>query len=473
VANTAQAKTRSAQAEKTAVLELSSGKIYSIRVSPNSYFSAIFLSFFLTALFVYLRFDLAAGFVFAVGALVIPLLMFTDRIVFDGDTLSRTGLIPNLWARLDRQPLKLKIGEIEQVETQALRALKRGGNVFYRYRTSVGGGKVRFVFASGGEDYRRMVRALFSKLSDDTLDNRSLELRDYLSEPKETLMKAEFARLPSTEVLENSLNEFELPDRRLRRRRRSSEFGTGEEERADYLRRLANELRLSGYLLQALEAFRRALVLKPDDAWLIFEYARCLYSFASSERNEKLEQKARAALRLAERRGGGDAELLSRLGESYFQYGDWERARKVFLKALDAAQENFRSVRGLAEIALREGKIAHVIHHYATAISFAETQTLQRWARFEAEYFSRLNTDEKYLEREISRISRLESILRGKRMALRLALVGFGTIIFGILFDDLIANIGWTVSAVSLLVWVGLIMSANLLTERSPGGEEK
>jgi tetratricopeptide (TPR) repeat protein len=470
VANTASAKAHEVAAGKTSVAATKiSGKSYSIRAASNAYFSAAFLAFFAAALLVYLRFDLAAGFVFAVAILVVPTLLFTDKIIFDGEFLERTGIVPNLWARLNGLPKKLSIGDIEQVETHSIRALKRGGNVFYRYRTVVQGKDSEFVFASGGEDYRQIIKALFAKLSDDALDNRSLELRDYLTEPKETLMKAEFARLPSSDVLENSLNEFQTLDRSLRTRRRdAAEIGAEELEKADYLRRLANELKLSGYLLQSLEAFRRALVLKPNDAWLIFEYARCLYSFAKSERNEKLEQKARAALRLAELRGASDAELLSRLGESYFQYGDWSRARKVFLKALDAAQENFRSMRGLAEIALREGKIAHVIHHFATAVHFADTKALQNWARGETEYFSRLNTDEKYMEREISRIGWLESILRGKKMALRFALIGFAAIIFGMFTNDFVTEIGWTVSTISLLIWVGLIMSANLLTQRSP-----
>lgn len=462
----AQIKTREMTAGETSVASGVSGKVNGIRVSPNSYFVAVFLTTFLAAFFVYLELDFAAAFAVATSWLVIPSLLLTDKIVFDGEMLTRTGLIPGLWAWINRQPNKLKIGDVEQVETQALRALKRGGSVFYRYRTSVTGKNLNFTFASGGEDYRQMVKSLFSRLNEDTLDNRSIELRDYLNEPKETLMKAEFARLPSTEVLENSVNEFQISNRK--QKRKGAENIGEDHEKAEYLRQLANELRLAGHLLQALEAFRRALLLKPGDAWLIFEFARCLHSFAGSERNEKLELKARAALRLAEIRGRRDSELLARLGESYFQYGEWERARRVFQKALDATQESFRSVRGLAEIALREGKIAHVIHHFATAIHFADTKALKNWAKSETEYFSRLNADEQYMEQEIRRINWLEGILRGKKTALRFALIGFVAILLGLLTEDLITNLGWAISSVSLLIWAGLIMSGNLLAERSP-----
>jgi hypothetical protein len=114
------------------------------------------------------------------------------------------------------KPYRLRVSQIEQIETQSIRALRRGGNVFYRYRTTVTGRGVRFVFASGGEDYRLMVNRLFNLVPNDVLDNRSLELRDYLQDPKETLMKAEFARIPSMEVLENSVNEFQTENRSLR-----------------------------------------------------------------------------------------------------------------------------------------------------------------------------------------------------------------------------------------------------------------
>jgi tetratricopeptide (TPR) repeat protein len=219
-------------------------------------------------------------------------------------------------------------------------------------------------------------------------------------------------------------------------------------EKADYLHRLANELRLSGYLLQSLEAFRRALVLNPKDAWLIFDFARCLHSFAGSEKNEKLRKKSFAALRLAEKRGASDGELLARLGESYFQYGDWQRAATIFKKVLDEFETNFRSVRGLAEIALREGKIAHVIHHFATANRLAETTALRRWTQNESEYFSRLNTDDDYMEMEISRVKLLENLESAQKTCLRIAFLGFPAIIFGLILDELITNIGWAISCV-------------------------
>ncbi len=438
----------------------------SIRVSPNGYFTALMLGSFFSAFFIYLEMDFWAMLLLGLCAIVLPALALTDRIVFDGKRLRRTGILPRAWAWFNNFHYRLKLSDIEQVETQALRALKRGGSVFYRYRTTIRGRDLKFVFASGGEEYRQMIRQIFPRLAENVLDNRSIELRDYLNEPKEILMKAEFVHIPSADVLEDSTNLFESSSKNQSRKR---EIVSADLEKADYLRRLANELRLSGHLLQALETFRRALVINPKDAWLLFEAARCLHSFAGSEHDKKLLRKANALLRLAEKRASNDKELLSRLGESYFQFGDWNRARTVFQRSIDSVEENFRSLRGMAEIALREGKIAHVIHNFLAANRLAETPALRRWTQGEADYFSHLNDDEEYMEMEISRINLLETLENSKKTSLKIALFGFPAIIIGMVSgEDLVANLGWAISSVALLIWVGLLTSLNLFSERIP-----
>lgn len=454
--------------EGAASSKLLSGSAASIRVSPNSYVTALFLTTFFTGFVVYLQYDLIALAIFVCSWTLLPLLAYTDRIVFDGKRIYRTGLLPTIWNYLNGSYGKLKLADVEQAETQALRALKRGGSVFYRYRTSVRGKGMHFAFASGGEDYRQMVRELFPRLSENVLDNRSIELRDYIAEPRETLTKANFEHIPSSEVLESSLKGFYS---KVKKRAKTgiAETEIGDIEKAEYLRKLANELRHSGHLLQALEAFRRALVINPRDNWMLFELARCLQSFAGSERDKKMERRALALMRLAERRAQNDGELLARLGESYFQFGEWQRAGKVFNKALEHVETSFRSVRGLAEIALREGKIAHVIHHFSTANRLAETPALRRWTRGEADYFSRLNTDDTYMEMEVSRINMLDTLERSKKTTLKIALFGFPAIILGVVVDEsLIANLGWAVCSVSLLIWAGLIMSGRMLSGRIP-----
>lgn len=454
--------------EKSIIAELTENSIQ-IRVSPNSYFIALFLSVFFAGLLVYLQLDIYAIIFALLSWTLIPVALWSDRISFDGKKLIRTGILPRIWTWVNNSSNRLGLEEVEQVETQALRALKRGGNVFYRYRTSITGKDLRIVLASGGEDYRLMVNKLFPLLSENLLDNRSIELRDYLSEPKETLIKAEFANIPSAEVLESSISEFDNPKILKKAKGETPVIEHEDLERVDNLRNLANELRLSGYLLQSLEAFRRAVFLNPKDGWLLFEFARCLHSFAGAEKNPKLERKAIALLRLAEKRADNDEILLARLGESYFQYGEWNRASKVFKKTLEIAEESFRSVRGMAEVALREGKIAHVIHHFATANRLAETPALRSWTQTEAEYFSRLNSDDKYMDLEVSRVNLLENLERAKKTSLKIAMFGLPWIIIGLLIDQsLVVNLGWAVSCVSLLIWVGMIMSRNILSARVP-----
>lgn len=440
----------------------------SIRVSPHSYFSALLLGTFFAAFLFYLELDLVAVILFAASWIFVPFFALRDKIAFDGRRLARTGVIPRVWSWLNTSRRRLRISDIEQVETQATRAIKRGGKVYYRYRTTLRGKGLSVSIASGGDDYRQMIKSILPCLSDNVLDNRSIELRDHLADPRETLIKAEVSRIPAADVLEGSFKSAGSTAKRPGSPAIKS-IDLPADEKVDDLRSLANELRLSGHLLQALEAFRRALIVRPADARLLFEFARCLHSFAGLERDDKLERRALAALRLSERRGADDGELLVRLGEWYFQIGEWHRAVNVFQNAIERIGENFRTARGLAEIALREGKIAHVIHHFSTAGRIAETPSLRRWSESEAQYFSHLNADDEYMELEIGRVNMLETVEGSKKTALRISFFAFPLIVVGVLFEDaLVANLGWAISTVSLVIWAGLIMSTRLLAQRIP-----
>ncbi len=437
----------------------------SIRVSPHGYFSVLFVGSFFSALFFYLQIDAFAIALFAISWILVPFFALRDRVNFDGKRLVRTGFLPRVWSWFNSSRRRLKLIDIEQAETHAIRALKRGGNIYYRYRTVFRGKGISVSIASGGDDYRRMLKAILPQLAENVLDNRTIELRDHLNDPKETLMRAEFSRIPAADVLESS---FRASGSRSIQSVALKPVDAAETE-ADDLRSLANELRLSGYLLQALEAFRRALVLRPADARLLFDFARCLHSFAGVQRDPKLERRALAAMRLSERRGAHDGDFLVRVGECYFQIGEWRRAGIVFQDALDRVGENFRTARGLAEIALREGKIAHVIHHFAAATRVAETPSLRRWSKSEAEYFSNLNSDDEYMELEVSRVHMLETVENSRKTTLRIAIFALPLIVAGILFEEtLIANIGWAVSTVAIIIWAGLILTTKLLGQRIP-----
>ena len=438
----------------------------SIRVSPNSYLAAFLTGTFFTGFLLYLEFDKIGFALFLISWIVVPFFAFSDRIVFDGKRLSRTGILPKLWAWINGSRRRLRISDIEQIDTQSIRALKRGGNVYYRYRTAIRGRDISIAIASGGEDYRQMISRILPLVSENVLDNRSIELRDYLADPKEIRMKAAFARIPEADVLAGSFSRskkivkdpFEDP----------SEIDHTEIEKAESLHRLGNELRLIGRLHQALESFRRALVLTPKNARVLFDFARCLNSFAGVQNDQRLGLRSIAALRLAEKRADNDGALLARLGEAYFQLGEWRRAGAAFQRSLEIG-ENFLAARGMAEIALREGKLAHVIHQFSAANRHAESPALRRYSRSEADYFSHLNSDDEYMEVEVGRVNLLESLENAKRTVLRITSFGSVPLLFGLLVEDtLFADIGWAVTTVALLIWIGLVISVRFLSTRIP-----
>ncbi len=123
----------------------------------------------------------------------------------------------------------------------------------------------------------------------------------------------------------------------------------------------------------------------------------------------------------------------------------------------------------MAELALRDGKIAHVVHHFSSATRAADNLALRRWAREEADYFSNLNSDDEYMEMEVSRVNLFDGLERSKTTALRIATLAFPAVIVGLLLEnDVVTLIGWTVSAISLALWIGLLLSAKMFARRIP-----
>jgi hypothetical protein len=434
--------------------------------SRAGYFSALAVATFFAAYSYHLEFYIAAATVALIAWILIPLIAVTDRIIFDGRRIYRVGIAAQIRSLIDRSPNRLKIKDIEVIETQATRSVKRGANIRYRYKTTIRGRGMQFSFTSGDKNYRKMVRAIFPLVPENVSDSRSIELRDYLADPKETMQKAASSQIPSADVLEDSF-------RKLHHGKKSAvngnQISVDLPAKAADLHSLGNELRISGFLLQALEAFRRALLVSPHDGQLLFDFGRCLQSISISRKSDRLRRRSVAALCLAERYSDGNADLLTRLGEAYFQADEWHRAESIFKRVTEDIGDNFRAIRGLAEIALHEGKIAHVIHHFSTANRIAATPALRRWSRHEADYFSRLNDDEEYMDIEIARVNLLEKLEKAAITSLKIVLLSLPTIIVGTIFDDaLITDIGWAVSAVAIIIWAGLTISQRLFRSRIP-----
>ena len=444
----------------------------SVRVALNGYWAIMAALSFASILAFSWQYDLVA-LIALVACLLCPLLALTDRVRFDGLQLTRSGARPFL-RRLAQGGGKqiLPLHEIEWIETTARRALRNGGRVYYRYRCEITGNGQTFIFTSGGATFRRMIRALFAAVEDDKLDARSLELRNHLVEPETLRGTLRRLALASEDLLKDTTIEP------LARRARVALWPlTPTEEdvaRGQLLRRAANELYVLGRLREAAEAFRRALIALPGDAWLIYEFARFLHSQAGVMRDEGLYRRGQAALRLAARRGHADALLLSRVGESFLEYGDAERAEKMFRRALEHNPGIFRAAAGLAEIGLRRGQLAHVLHHYNTAAAIAADDALARLARRETDYYQNLNNDEVYLEAELGRLSWLEQMVKTRRLAIRVTLVATLFALLWPLDNDTLTPAAWSLAASSLLVWLFSLAGEHWLTQRgAPDAEEK
>ena len=308
-----------------------------------------------------------------------------------------------------------------------------------------------------------MVTAILPLLPEDILDRQSIDLKNYLGDPSEVLAIAKGAGIPASDVLENSF----LIKRSSRRP--TDVLSKGATDSVEEWRTIANQLKVSGRLLQSLEAFRRALLVSPKDGWLLLEAARCLQSFASIRRDDKLDRRAAALLRLSERQARADADLLTELAESYCKFGDWRRAAKLFHRSIDLCGGTARTLRGLAEVALHEGKIAHVIHNFSAAGRVVESVSQRRWMNSEVEYFSRLNDDEEYLEIELARLDLLETIQGVRSSAVRIMLFGFVVIAGGLAFEvNTVANLGWAVSGLAIAVLCGTALIRKIVSQRLP-----
>jgi tetratricopeptide (TPR) repeat protein len=313
-----------------------------------------------------------------------------------------------------------------------------------------------------------MVRQLFPLIHDDKMDLRTRELRDYLCDPKSLRREVQALRLASADVLDGATADFKL-GRMKQPRAAHNELESSSAidiDRALQLRRLGNMLRIAGRLREASEAFRRASNVIPRDSWLIYDFARLLRSQASARGDARLLSRTRAALRLSTLRAQNDARLMSMIGESFLECGEGERARRSFQRAIDLEARNFRSRMGLADVALRNGKLAHVIHQYRDAAQAVSEKALALYARREADYYARLSDDDDYLSAELQRINWLQNSTRVRRLTARLTNASILIALIGPYVDPAIAEIGWSLASSSLVAWVSTLFAAKFLSER-------
>src|SRR5687768_17042012 len=212
--------------------------IASVRVSPGPYLAAGSVVTFFSAMLLRAEFDALALLLITLSWLFLSLLAITDRIVFDGVSLQRRGLLASFLHLLFGHRKQLAVDDFETVETQAVRTLRRGGSVRYRYRTQINGKGKQFVIISGGRDYRKMVRELFPLIHENKLDGRTRDLRDYLNDPNFLERKAQLSQLASSQILDVAEPDVKLSARSKRHLDSDQSEATPEDiERAHVLRR--------------------------------------------------------------------------------------------------------------------------------------------------------------------------------------------------------------------------------------------
>lgn len=438
-------------------------RLASVRVSPGGYLATASVLTFTSALLLRADHNILALVLVALAWSLIPALAFTDRLVFDGRSLRRRGVVPFISQLVSGTRQRLNVSDFEKVETNAVRTLRRGGRVRYRYRSQVFGKGLSFAIVSGGKSYRQMLRELFPLLHDQKIDARTRDLRDFVCEPRVLAHNVKNLQLASPLILDNANSDF----KELAHRRSSREMNSvADIERGSRLRQLANQLRVAGRLRESREAFRRALIVLPGDPGLIYEFARLLRSQASATGDARLLSRARAALRLASSRAAEDSLLLTQIAECLIECGDIGRAERTLQRAVAIGDDNFRARVELADLALRNGKLAHVIHYYRDGARLTLDKALGVFARREADYYARLNDDEDYLVAELRRINWLQNSTRVRRLAARVTNASILFALAGSYLDPTIGGLGWAFASSALFAWMASLAISKVLANR-------
>ena len=368
-----------------------------------------------------LKYDLVLASVIC-WSLLAPVILAAifDRIEFDGSTISHRGPLAFILATLFRIRRELSISDIETITTEMTSLSIASGDSRLSYHTRISGAGVEIVVRSYRASYVPFIRALFRATGPDKLDPRSSDLFEYFESG---------ASIKGSPVLKNEIAAMSVP----------------------LLRRIANSLRLAGRLAQASSYFRVAYEKEPRNPQLLYEMSRFFRSSAQAE-DTRLLQRSDACLRLASRLAGEQADLLERIGEAFFERLDYKRASDCFRRALALDPARFRANVGLAEIALRDGKLAHVAHFYNAAAASSDA-ALSRLAGREARYYGRLMSDDEFLESELRRIRAANQIRWARRgAALTFFSAWFAAGLVG-RFYSFIEDFGWAMMATSGLLW--------------------
>jgi tetratricopeptide (TPR) repeat protein len=382
------------------------------------------------------------------GAVLLALLLLAiarwERVVFDGEKVYRQGMLAFSEWLVTRHKLRIAISEIEMIATESLRSRRRIKQVKYIYRLAVAsdGTQITIPFSSKLHSAEReIVKQILNAVDEHKLDPRSSELKQYLNDALSN------ASTPLITVAESVASQWQTtpPKQTLPTR---------------MLRNLANGLKLEGYMSQASRCFRLAYQQEPRNPQLLYEMARFLTSLAMIE-DPRLLNRARACLRLAARLAKNQPQLLERIGETYFERFDYKSAQRCFTQALAVQPGLYRANIGLAEIALRNGKLAHVAHFYHTAAQISDDLAQRNLAAREADYYGHLCSDEDYFEAELNRITKFRNFLWARHSASWMIIVFWLAAAIVTSFSEVWGEMAWFAVVSAILIWlVSAILAA-------------
>lgn len=366
-----------------------------------------------------------------------PALLIASRfedIQFDGRVIRRRGLLALTGEKIFDEPVSITLDEVELVATDAGRVQLGSSRLLYRYRTVIVGNGIEFTVMSSARGYRSFVKALFEAVGEQKLDPRSSELLHYWDNT---------SHLESLEINDDLLGR--LP--------------------TQVIRAAANHLGLAGRLRQAMNYFTLAYKREPANPHLLYEMGRFLHTVAAVE-NPRLLLRSNACLRLAAYMSSNEPRLLERIGETYCERYEFERATRCFERAIHLDPTLFRAHIGLAEIAFRSGKLARVAHFYHSAAQTATDPAQMGRARREARYYERLSNDDEYLEAEVRRVTFLQNLRWMRAGSTIIFFLSWLTV--GVLgrLSPAVEDIGLAVMASSGATWLGTTLGLQWRSKR-------
>lgn len=354
-----------------------------------------------------------------------------EKVSFDGKEVVRSGLLAFLESIISGKKTSLSLDQIEMVATEAIRSRRGLRRIKYLYKIAISGKNIQLILmvnsASANDNRHLLVKELFNLLPESKIDPRSSELKQHLNDPN------------------NKLPEF------------INQENSSEAIPTILLRKTANSLKLEGKMQEALQCFSLAYKKEPRNAQLLYEMARFFRSLSMID-SPQLTNRSRACLRLAAFLAKDEPRLLERIGETYFERLDYKLAARCFSRALSVEPMLYRSNIGLAEIALRDGKLAHVAHFYMAAANVSNDRAQKELATREANYYERLCSDDDYFEAEINRINKLKNFQWARDWS-SLLLIGFWLLaLFSGQFSDDIGTFAWSIVFSSSFVWFASVL---------------